>query len=1215
MGLTPKLLLVVVFLLAGQRVNVKGQTVMDPTTTGTTGAKVPSLAQSSTTQTPITISDAPLATDDNQPLSTAVIAQDPPSTGVDDASGVSTPPPTPGDSNSTTPSIPLSPAPTPGENVTTQTTTAGAPSPPKCSDIKVVSGKYTYNNNMAARSLELSGLNIGFDNVTIIDTLRLNVTKSDTSNTTYIFENLTICETYNISLTNFQCSPQNYTLSQIWNVPPDPKLFMLNITENSTFVTFTWDIGDDAENCNLSYKYTCKTEGHLIEEETSLGRYKFNGFQPNSTYSCNATVLHFDGTIKTKQENVTTDFATPDDVMDLRCIPNDSDERMIAFEWTYPNTSSKGIDGYIVQCPDKTEKINTTTFRCDIGEAYKEVTVYVSAFKRRRHKSDTEIKGGRQSRKCRTNSSEPAVVENVKGYLETSNKVKITCDPPNQIKGPRKVYILHFDGKTYNKANCKFHLEDLSYLREYHYELIFSNGDFNSSSYPGKITTKYNEKALIGFLAFLIIVTSIALIIVLFKIYKLQKRSSSDSDELCELVPRDDEKQLLSVEPISGDHLLETHRRKMADEARLFLAEFQSIPRVFSKLPIKNARESYNQPKNRYVDILPYDENRVELSLINGEPGSDYINASFINGFKEHRKYIAAQGPKEETTNDFWRMIWEQKSTIIVMVTRCEEGNRVKCAQYWPTMETGTLKFGNITVVIKEEKKCPDYIIRKLQISNKNEKTPERDITHIQFISWPDHGVPDDPYLLLKLRRRVTAFSNFFSGPIVVHCSAGVGRTGTYISIDAMMEGLDSENRVDVYGFVVSLRRQRCLMVQVEAQYILIHHALVEYCLFGDTEISVPELAISLTNLKKKDPPSDPSTLEAEFQRLPTYKNWRPQTVGSKTENKDKNWSPHVVPYEFNRVGIRRDDDNSTEDADDSDDSTDDEHEYEDFTKYINASFISGYWSPKAIIAAQGPLKNTESDFWLMIFQRKVKCVVMLTTCTEENQGSCTKYWGDKKQTYGDIEVTVKDVSKSQRYMVRLFEVRHAKRKETRKIYHYQYENWNPQELPTDPNGLLTMIQDIKEKFPQNMTQEEGKLDKRSPILIHCRDGAQQTGTVCALLNLLQCAEAEGAVDVFHTVKSLRKERPGFVTTFEDYQFIYDTLSMAYPAQNGQLKKNSTQADHVEVVSETGMEPQKSASLSLEPAQDNGHPEDKESATSANGPVDTGPKEIELKIE
>ncbi|CAJ0934870.1 unnamed protein product, partial [Ranitomeya imitator] len=302
------------------------------------------------------------------------------------------------------------------------------------------------------------------------------------------------------------------------------------------------------------------------------------------------------------------------------------------------------------------------------------------------------------------------------------------------------------------------------------------------------------------------------------------------------------------------------------DLSYLTTYSFTSIPRVFSKFPIKEARKPCNQSKNRYIDILPYDVNRVVLSEIHGEPGSDYINASYINGFKEPRKYIAAQGPKEETMNDFWRMIWEQKSTIIVMVTRCEEGNRNKCAQYWPSNEEGAEDYGDITVKITEEKFFPDYITRKLHITSRREKS-ERDITHIQFTVWPDHGVPDDPNLLLKLRRRVNALSNFFSGPIIVHCSAGVGRTGTYISIDAMLEGLEAEGRVDVYGYVVQLRRQRCLMVQVESQYIFIHKSLVEYNQFGETEISTFELPHSLNNMKKSDQPSEPSPLNYEFQR------------------------------------------------------------------------------------------------------------------------------------------------------------------------------------------------------------------------------------------------------------------------------------------------------------------------------------------------------------
>ncbi|XP_019386110.1 PREDICTED: receptor-type tyrosine-protein phosphatase C [Crocodylus porosus] len=693
-----------------------------------------------------------------------------------------------------------------------------------------------------------------------------------------------------------------------------------------------------------------------------------------------------------------------------------------------------------------------------------------------------------------------------------------------------------------------------------------------------------NSKALIIFLAFLIIVTSVALLLVLYKIYNLHKDSLRNSYEDVGLVRvKDDEKQLLNIEPIPADLLLENYKRKIADEGRLFLDEFQSIPRIFSKFSIKEARKNCNQNKNRYIDILPYDYNRVELSEIMGEPGSDYINASYIDGFKEPRKYIAAQGPKDETTDDFWRMIWEQKATIIVMVTRCEEGNRNKCAQYWPSMEDDTATFGDIVVKINEIKTCPDYIIQKLHITNRKEKTSGRDITHIQFTSWPDHGVPEDPHLLLKLRRRVNALSNFFSGPIVIHCSAGVGRTGTYIGIDAMLEGLDAEGRVDVYGYVVKLRRQRCLMVQVEAQYILIHQALVEYNQFGETEVPLSELHTYLNYLKRRDQPNEPSLLEAEFQRLPTYKGWRTQNTGNRGENKSKNRNSKVIPYDFNRVPIKHEEEKSKESEHDSDESSDEDSESEEASRYINASFISGYWGPRAMIATQAPMQETVTDFWQMVFQRKVKIIVMLTELKEGDQELCAQYWGEQKQTYDGIEVEMKDISQSSSYTIRVFDVTHAKRKEIQTVYHYQYHGWNDTDVPENPKDLVSMTLNLRKKLPAKPVTEDNRYSRSVPIVIHCRDGSQQTGMFCALLTLVESAEVEEVIDVFQVVKSLRRSRLGMVTSFEHYQFLYDSVATIYPPQNGQVKKNSKQEDKVEFDNEVEKADQEANLVTIDP--------------------------------
>ncbi|XP_049663639.1 receptor-type tyrosine-protein phosphatase C isoform X3 [Accipiter gentilis] len=892
------------------------------------------------------------------------------------------------------------------------------------------------------------------------------------------------------------------------------------------------------------------------QDFTELNECKeLNALSPNKEYNCTGTVRFFEEEVVKQTFTIRTDYGAPEAPENLTVV---CDTRNVSVRWNKPSNISKGpIHGYRVKCNNnEPELVNTTSFICRKLEPYKEGSVYVTPYTNSKYNSNIFMgKTGRYN--FTTKSAEPEPVSDVIATLTDDNAVQIKCSIKN-VYGAKKVFELTWenDGTNDTRYNiCDFKRENLSYLTNYTFTILVFNGEHRGQPVKKSIRTRYNSKALIIFLAFLIIVTSIALLLVLYKIYDLHKKKLSNSSEGVNLVAvKDDDRQLLNIEPIPSEQLLDTYKRKIADEGRLFLDEFQSIPRVFTKFSIKEAKKPHNQNKNRYIDILPYDHNRVELSEIPGDPGSDYINASYIDGFKEPRKYIAAQGPKDETMDDFWRMIWEQKATIIVMVTRCEEGKRNKCAQYWPSMENGSVTYGDIIVKINESKTCPDYVIQKLHITN--------------FTGWPDHGVPEDPHLLLKLRRRVNALSNFFSGPIVVHCSAGVGRTGTYIGIDAMLEGLDAEGRVDVYGYVVKLRRQRCLMVQVESQYILIHQALVEYNQYGETEVSLSELHSYLNNLKRKDPPSDPSLLEAEFQRLPSYKGWRTQNIGNREENKSKNRNANIIPYDFNRVPIRHEDECSKEGEHDSDDSSDEDSDCEESSKYINASFIGGYWGPKAMIATQGPLQETLSDFWQMVFQRKVKVIVMLTELKEGDQELCAQYWGEGKQMYDGIEVQMTDVNCCPSYTIRAFDVTHLKTKETQKVYQYQYHKWSGLDVPENPKDLVSMILNLKQKVPARPVTEDNRSTRSVPLVVHCRDGSQQTGVFCALMTLLESAEKEEVIDVFQVVKALRRTRLGVVSTFEHYQFLYDTIDSIYPAQNGQIKKNNQQEDKVEFCSE-----------------------------------------------
>uniref|UniRef100_A0A3B4U6V7 Receptor-type tyrosine-protein phosphatase C n=1 Tax=Seriola dumerili TaxID=41447 RepID=A0A3B4U6V7_SERDU len=974
-----------------------------------------------------------------------------------------------------------------------------------------------------------------------------------------------ICSDFTTKFTSEKCPNTSFSLTKSF-IPVD----FLNASEIHQNVSTKLPVKIETKlppNCkNLSVDYTCRESGGVTEPK--LG----SQLEPFTNYSCIGQI---------KDNNVTIKNTT---AVDVRI---DCDFNIIATKNRVTNTSI-GLSWSTTsdKCQEVLHELDKLSYDCSCGPTPSHQT----------HRSKAKPSGGtclvsglepfttytcgvkpiynnteRDAKQTPvTQVTEAGIPDDIKD-LRTSqpehNVIIVTCIYSGKLNGPegkqRYRAELHHGGvivKELKEKECKFEFRDLSYSTTYTVKVIAFNTELESRPKTKEVSTFYNDKAVIGFLVFLIILTSLALLLVVYKIYILRRRKSHDLSENMMLISTaNDEENLMPVEPITAEVLLEAYKRKLADEGRLFLAEFQSIPRIFSRFTVKEAKKPCNTPKNRYVDILPYDYNRVQLTTGNGEAGCDYINASFIDGYKEAKKYIAAQGPKDETVGDFWRMVWEQQSSIIVMVTRCEEGNRVKCAQYWPSPDRETEIFDEFIVKLNSEDHCPDYTIRHLSLINKREKSIEREVTHIQFMSWPDHGVPGEPHLLLKLRRRVNAFKNFFSGPIVVHCSAGVGRTGTYIGIDAMMEGLEAEGRVDIYGYVVRLRRQRCLMVQVEAQYILIHQALVEHNQFGETEIALSELHSTLSTLKQENQGSEPTLMEDEFDRLPSFKNWRTSNTGITEENKKKNRSLSVIPYDYNRVLLKLDEGRSHDsDPDEEDEEESSDEEDEESTKYINASYIHGYWGPRAFIAAQTPLPDSMADFWLMVYQKKASTIVMLSDCNEGDQESDCVYWGKDKKTFGDFEVEVVSTDTTPTFISRDMLIRHVKRKDSRSVKQFQFLKWVNRELPEKPHELTDMVKEIKTSSKSQIT------------VVHCNNGSSRTGIFCALWNLLDSAQTEKLVDVFQVVKILRKERQSMLTSLEQYQFLYDALEGVFPVQNGEVKAvQASAADSVQIVNET----------------------------------------------
>ncbi|XP_078574737.1 receptor-type tyrosine-protein phosphatase S-like isoform X4 [Branchiostoma floridae x Branchiostoma japonicum] len=579
--------------------------------------------------------------------------------------------------------------------------------------------------------------------------------------------------------------------------------------------------------------------------------------------------------------------------------------------------------------------------------------------------------------------------------------------------------------------------------------------------------------------------------------------------------------------PIPMERLEKEFNRRHANDDQLFREEYDALPQEPSA-----SYEAFllpeNSKKNRFVNIIMYDHSRVHLTSIPGVACSDYINANYVDGYKHSKKFIAAQGPKEETLSDFWRMVWEQNTATIVMVTNVKEKNKVKCSQYWP--DTGSQKYGDITVQSEETSTLVDYVIRTLTLWKGEES---RTLLHFHFTTWPDFGVPKSPLGMMKFVRRVKAANPADSGPIVVHCSAGVGRTGTFIVIDAMFDMIAAEQRVDVFGFVGQIRQSRCMMVQTEGQYVFIYQALLEHFLYGDTEIEVTNLRRHLQQLAARLPNSQDTGMEAEFKKLtqiPIEKhNMR---SGNLPDNIKKNRVLQILPYDTSRVYIT-----PTVGMKNSD--------------YINAAFVDGYREKDAYIATQGPLPNTVTDFWKMVWEWKSCSIIMLTELEERGHEKCHKYWPGEVEMYGDICVEAKGDKTFQDYTVRTFHItntkthkfqKHAegeteglleKKASCRTIQQFHFHGWPEIGIPANAAGMLDLIGQV-----ERQQQQSGN----GPITVHCSSGAGRTGAFITLSTVIERVKAEGICDVFQTVKSMRYQRPHMVQTVEQYQFIYQAV-------------------------------------------------------------------------
>ncbi|XP_073427183.1 receptor-type tyrosine-protein phosphatase H isoform X1 [Dendrobates tinctorius] len=659
-------------------------------------------------------------------------------------------------------------------------------------------------------------------------------TKLQTTNNSLEVKYLAAGETYSFTIytvTSNGVKSRNYPSKSCTTRPNAPNNLQGNAI-NISEIYITWappgDVNAHFYNYHVTWQDTTASQKETTSVTTNDIHFSIKNLLPGHLYNIIVTSVIQD----TKSVNAQI-FTPTKSVTTQGLEAGDVNNTSITLTWKNPNTPDSLVSGYRVtvyinehkKTQNETLEEKYVVSNLDPGNVY---NISVESFSRiskpgntnRASRADTSITSYSTPSFIRV-ETDPDPVGNLMCSKMDAYQINVhfTCPLGNYSSFD----VLVNNKSRINDPTCSKDIPISNLQPAASYKISVKTLATNKSTISVVINCATDNTGVIvgsifGVLLFLLLIAVIAFFV-------LKKRRSKGGQESI----YGHSLQRKKYHTVPKNNFKQHYEKNHANSDLGFAEEYQDLNLVGTNQPRKAAEIPDNRVKNRFTNVLPYDHSRVKLSVINGMSTSDYVNANYMPGYNSTKEFIASQGPLPNTTADFWRMVWEHQVNTIVMLTNCMENGRVKCDHYWP-LDYTPCTYGDIAVTVTSETILSEWTIRDFSIRRDNEPGIKY-VRHFHFTAWPDHGVPESTTSIIQFRNLVREHTDQHRsiGPTVVHCSAGVGRTGTLIAIDYLIQQIEKEQRVGVYGFVEKMRLNRNLMVQTEAQYIFLNKCILDF--------------------------------------------------------------------------------------------------------------------------------------------------------------------------------------------------------------------------------------------------------------------------------------------------------------------------------------------------------------------------------------------------